>query len=165
MTQQLVGYKLLDENDEVVEQWGGALNVRPDQPTKIRLPNGDDVHAPVLGESYQGYHLEEWWMDEPPPPDPLVPEEISDRQFFQMLAISGVITEQEALDAVRVGAIPAALQTLINSLPAEQKFATEMLVSGAVVFHRTHEVVGQLGTGMGWTSEQIDELWTQASQL
>jgi hypothetical protein len=103
----------------------------------------------------------------PPAPPLLVPPVISDRQFFQQLALMDppVITQQEALDAVRTGAIPAQLQAFIDTLPQPLKFAAEMSVSGSVAFHRDHPHVAMLAAGMGWTDEQVDDLWRQAAAL
>jgi len=97
-------------------------------------------------------------------PDP-VPRTISDRQFFQQLAVLNVITQQEALDAVRTGAIPAALQALIDALPEPARFPAEMLISGAVEFRRNHDLVEYVRQALGWTSEQIDQLWRDAHDL
>lgn len=94
-----------------------------------------------------------------------VPEEISDRQFFQQLALMQVITQPEAIAAVKTGDIPAALQTFINTLPSDQQFAATMAVSGAVVFHRDHPLTKMLAAGMGWTAQQVDNLWRAASEL
>lgn len=165
--QQVVGYKLVvDATQEVVKSWGGVWNVRPDVPNPIDLPNGDRVHAPSIDVSYSGYTLVEWLMDEPPPPDPIPPSVISDRQFFQQLAIAGVITQDEALAAVCTGTIPAALLTIIDSFEDPgQKFAAKMLVSGAVAFERTHPMTLALASAMGWSEQQINDLWSAASQL
>lgn len=96
---------------------------------------------------------------------PVAPEEISDRQFFQQLAISGSITTQEALDAVKTGAIPAAISAVVDALPDDQKFSAQMLLSGATVFKRSHPMTAALGAGLGLSSEQIDAIWIAASQL
>jgi hypothetical protein len=93
------------------------------------------------------------------------PNEISDRQFFQALAMAGEITEAEALEAVGPGVIPAALSQLIDGLPGEQAFAARMLLRGATVFKRDHPMVAVLAQGMAWTNEQLDDLWQTASTL
>ena len=98
------------------------------------------------------------------PPEP-VPGVTSDRQFFQQLAAIGAITPAEALAAVRTGDIPAALQAIIDQLPPADKFSAEMLLSGAVSFRRDHALTAQLGAAMGWTSEQVDDLWRAAALL
>lgn len=103
----------------------------------------------------------------PSTPDPVVtvPQIISDRQFFQQLATLGLITEAEALAAVKTGDIPAALVNLFKALPADQQFAAEMLLSGAVSFSRTHPLTVFFGLMMGWTTEELDNLWITASKL
>lgn len=100
-----------------------------------------------------------------PEPDVIVPQIISDRQFFQKLAMLGLITEAEALAAVKTGDVPTELQGLIDALPADQRFAAEMLLSGAVSFSRSHPLTLFFGQAMGWSSDQLDELWIDASKL
>ena len=98
----------------------------------------------------------------PPPP---VPQSISDRQFFQQLAVQGVITQVEALSAVKTGTIPAALQTLINGLPPDQQFGANMIVSGATTFERNNPLTIAIGTAYGWSSDQINALFRAAAAL
>lgn len=92
------------------------------------------------------------------PPAP-VPETISDRQFFQGLALSGLITQEEALAAVGTGVVPAAMAAFIDQLPLEQQFGARMVLSGAVEFHRSHPLTAAFGAMQGMTSAQIDDLW------
>lgn len=66
--QMIVGYKLLDANDAVVQNWGGVWGQAPNMPAMLILPNGDHVHAPTLDMDYSGCRLVYWYMDEPPPP-------------------------------------------------------------------------------------------------
>ncbi|WP_454627786.1 hypothetical protein [Bradyrhizobium cenepequi] len=99
-----------------------------------------------------------------PPPAP-VPVTISDRQFFQQLAIVGIVTEADALAAVRVGAIPAPLQAIVDGLPTEQQFAAMMLVSGATTFERQHPMTSAIGAAYGWSAEQIDDFFRAADML
>lgn len=99
------------------------------------------------------------------PPPPPVPQEISDRQFFQQLAIMGMITEDEALAAVSTGTLPASFETIINTLPEEQRFTAKMLVQGATIFNRQNQFVAYFAYATGMTSEQVDDLWRQASEL
>ena len=99
-------------------------------------------------------------------PGPVAPPVISDRQFFQQLAEQGTITPIEALDAVKIGAIPPALQTQIDTLPtAEERFGATMLVAGGTQFERAHPITAQLGALMGWSASDIDSLWTAAAKL
>jgi hypothetical protein len=97
---------------------------------------------------------------------PLVPPVISDRQFFQALAEMGFITLAEALAAVKTGEIPVEFQALIASLPSEEdRFAAEMLMSGATQFNRSHPLTLAFGASKGWTSEDIDELFVLAASM
>jgi hypothetical protein len=97
---------------------------------------------------------------------PATPRLISDRQFFQALALQGAITQDEALAAVRTGAIPAAMQTFIDAIPdQEQQFGATMLLSGAVEFDRNHPLVESFRRAMGWTAQQTNILWRLAATL
>lgn len=100
-----------------------------------------------------------------PPPPPPKPSSISDRQFFQQLAVQGVITQDEALAAVRTGAIPAALQHLIDGLPSDQQFGATMILSGATTFERNHPLTIAIGAAYGWQAEQVDALFRAAAVL
>lgn len=75
----------------------------------------------------------------PPPP---VPALISRRQFFQQLAILKKITNDEALAAMRVGAIPMVLQSIIDTQPSDNQFAYELILSGAENLQREHPLMG-----------------------
>ncbi len=94
-----------------------------------------------------------------------VPVEISDRQFFQQMALDGKITKQEALDAVGSGIIPPAMDGLVDQLPEEQQFPARMLIRGAATFRRDHPVTELIGQLYGMSSEQIDKTWRKAALL
>ncbi|MBP1064846.1 hypothetical protein JOE51_006313 [Bradyrhizobium japonicum] len=100
-------------------------------------------------------------------PDVLpVPASISDRQFFQQLAINGTISRDDALAAVKVGTIPAPLQAIVNAIQdAEQRFAANMLLSGATVFERAHPLTAAIGAAQGMTSDQVDIFFRAAAQV
>ena len=92
--------------------------------------------------------------------------DISDRQFFQMAAVMGLITQDEALQAVKVGAIPATLQAIVDAIPdADAKFAANMMLSGATIFQRDNALTQQVGAAMGWTTEQLDQFFLAAALL
>jgi hypothetical protein len=96
---------------------------------------------------------------------PPVPEEISDRQFFQALAIAGLISKEEAIAAVATGAVPAAMEAFFSGMSEEEEFAARMLLQGAIVFHRHHSLVEAFGALQGMTPEQVDDLWRMAAAL
>lgn len=93
-----------------------------------------------------------------------VPRSISDRQFFQQLAIDGVISEDDAL-ASNSGVIPPQMLAIIESMSADQKFSAKMVVSGATVYERNNAMTIAIGAAYGWTSEQIDDLFRAAVKL
>jgi len=97
-------------------------------------------------------------------PEP-TPNIISDRQFFQQLAIEGRITENEALDAVGPAIIPSAMLALIIMLPDEDRFGAKMLIRGATTFERLHPVAGLIQQLYGWTDAKRDDFWLAASKL
>jgi hypothetical protein len=94
-----------------------------------------------------------------------LPATISDRQFFQQLALDGEITEAEALAAVATGTVPAALVAVIESLQPSDQFAANMFLQGATVFERGHPMTLVLAALMGWNANMLDALWTNAAAL
>lgn len=126
----------------------------PDDPEEF----GRELHAEAGKGNVAPY------IPPPPSPEP-IPDEISDRQFFQQLAVEKRITEAEALAAVATGTIPAAMQALIAQLPADQQFAAKMLVSGATIFRRLHPVADMIRQLYQWTPEQRDAFWLAASKV
>ena len=93
------------------------------------------------------------------------PQEISDRQFFQQLAIMGLITEAEALDAVGPGILPASMLALIDQLPADQRFPAKITLTGATTFRRDHPLTPVLGGMYGLDDAALDALWAAGAQL
>ncbi len=90
---------------------------------------------------------------------------ISDRQFFQALALAGAITADEALAAVMTGRLPAAIEAAVSALPAAERFAARMLLSGATAFERGHPMVARLGAAIGYDAAALDALWHRAAAL
>ena len=94
-----------------------------------------------------------------------VPQTISDRQFFQQLAIAGVISQEEALAAVKTGDIPAALSGFIAALDDAARFNAEMLLSGATIFARNHPLTDAIAAAQGMKPEQVDDFFRAAAAL
>jgi hypothetical protein len=91
---------------------------------------------------------------------------VSDRQFYQGLAIREFCTPAEALDAVRTGVLPRGLRVFVDAIPdAQERWAAEMLLSGAKEFRRDHPFVEQVGAWVGLDSEMLDAFWSQCSAL
>lgn len=112
-----------------------------------------------------GWRFDGATFTRPPEASRPVPETITDRQFFQQLALQGEITQDEALAAVATGTMPATLAALIDKLPASAQFDAKMKMTGAVEFHRSSGLTKQIAAAKGWTDKQVDDLWTAASSL
>lgn len=97
------------------------------------------------------------------PPAP-VPASISDRQFAHELREREILTQAEALDFVRTGAIPSPLQVLIDALPTQaERDNAELLLAGATVFERAHPLAAIIGAAFGWTEAQVDDFFRAAA--
>lgn len=138
--------------------WDGKAEWSP--PKGSQLIPAEDATSP--GDTWDGTRFTKPLLA---PLPPVVPSSISDRQFFQALAIQGVITNSEALAAVKTGDLPAALKNLLSTLDPTQRFSAEMLLSGATVFNRGHPLTDALAKAMSWTNTQLDTLWIDAAQL
>jgi len=96
---------------------------------------------------------------QPPPPIITPPMILSHRQFYEVCALKGIITKAEALEAVRHGTMPAKIGAFLDQLPADQRFHAEMLLVGASTFERDHPMTDAIGHALGYTDEQMDDLW------
>lgn len=85
---------------------------------------GDDTPYEIGGVLIDGLYTP---PERPPIVSAPIPASISDRQFFQQLAIVGIITQDQAL-ASNAAVIPAPLLTIIDAMPEDQQFAAKMLI-------------------------------------
>lgn len=135
----------------------------------VRIQNGDGsiewAGADDSNPKYAAIIADGVTIGDPVPIPSSVPPIISDRQFFQQLAIDDEITQDEAIAAVATGTLPQNLAGLVAGLPVDQQFGANMLLKGATQFDRNHPMVDVLGSAFGWDSEQMDALWTAAARL
>lgn len=104
--------------------------------------------------------------NKPPPPPPLPPVRvITRRQFFQAAAMKGMITQEEALDAVRHGTIPPKMQQGVDTLPPEEQFESEMKLSGNPNFDRYDPIINKWASVMGMPPAAMDAMWEFAANL
>lgn len=94
-----------------------------------------------------------------------VPASISDRQFFEALARNGEITQDEALEAVGTGTLPAKMAALVAKMPADKQFGAKMRLRGAQTFERSDPTTETIRQLYGWSHAQVDDLWRQAATL
>ena len=152
---------------QILSLWSAAelraIGVYAIQETPI--PEGKVSTGWTLQKSGQTVSRVHTLADAPPYVAP-VPDEISDRQFAQQLAILGVITEQQAEDWAARGDLPPAMLTAVGALPDDgTRFAARMLLRAATTYNRSHPMVATLGVMLGYTSGQLDDLWRAAAAL
>ena len=80
----------------------------------------------------------------------IIPD-VTPRQIRQALVLSGVSVQQ--------------IEDAIDSLPEPNKSMARIEWEYSTAFHRNRPIVAQVGAILGWTSEQLDALWTLASSL
>lgn len=78
-------------------------------------------------------------------------KDVTPRQIRQALILTGVSTTQ-ILDA-------------INSLPEPTKSLAMVEWEYSIAFQRNRPLVSQVGTMLGWNSQQLDDLWDLAGGL
>lgn len=93
---------------------------------------------------------------------------ISDRQFFQQLSLvrPELVSRAEALAAVKTGELPVSIASFVAAITDEdERYAAEMVLSGATEFRRGHALVDVFGAHLGMSAADLDAFWLAASQL
>lgn len=131
---------------------------------KPELHEDLDVRQTNLKNIQEGWIVSGNTFKAPPDPEIMIPVPlfVSRRQFFQVIALKGMITEDEALAAVQGGAIPKALSDFVaEKLPVDQQFPAKMLLSGAQEFYRTDALVEAYGAAQNppMDAAALDALW------
>lgn len=93
-----------------------------------------------------------------------VPESISFAQMLIGLVSEGWITEQEGTDWL-AGTLPTPVETLIGTLPSNQRFAARARASRPSVILRNDPLLIALGAAQGKTSNQLDTFFITYSQV
>lgn len=96
-----------------------------------------------------------------------VPATISDRQFAQVLALEGVIGEDEALAWAARGELPIPLEQALAAIPEDggRRFGARMLLASATTYERAHPLVPILGALLGYDAPALDDIWRRGAAL
>lgn len=97
------------------------------------------------------------------PPAPPVPD-LSFAQLLIGLVAEQWITEAEG-EAWLAGTVPAAALALIDTLPANQRFAAKARAVRPSVVLRADPLVNALGAAQGKTAAELDTFFTTYSQV
>jgi len=143
---EIVGYKLIDNNDgSIVEQWGGIYGQCPGVPDYIDCPNGDRVFCPQLDVVYGGgVKLVRWYMDPPPP------------------VIPSFITLAQARRQLRVLDLFAQVDGAANADPASAACDAWNYGNGVT---RGGVLANLVQQTLGWNDVQMDDFMVAAAAI
>jgi len=71
--------------------------------------------------------------------------QLTARQLFIGVAAAGFITEEEAIEAACTGALPAAVEAAIATLPGDEQTAARITWARMTLVSRTDPLVALLG--------------------
>lgn len=137
-----VGYKLVDENENILGTWGGLWGQCPGVPNPITCPNGDIVYAPDVNVIYNGVKLIPWMMDGPPVP-----------QQVPMWAVRTVLQNDNLFDQAET-AINASADNALKNVWEYGNFAD-----------RNSKSIASLAAILNLTDAQVDQMFIDANSL
>ena len=161
----LVGYSLVAPDGSIVKMW-------PLLPQRLDLPGPVIVHAPAIGPQPNSYRLVECREANPDPGDGSVPSQVSDvyddvadrvtRTTTWTLPVPQEVTLFQARATLRSASLFDAADAAVTALGDQN--ATDAWTRASVVL-RNSALVNQLGTQLGLTDPEIDDLFRQAETI
>lgn len=99
--------------------------------------------------------------------DPSTVSNISRRQFWSALALPPyeLVSREDALLAIKTGAIPVAVKTILDNLTGTERFLAEGMLSGADTFLFEHPTSVFFGDKLGWEATARADFFNFAAQL
>lgn len=98
-------------------------------------------------------------------PDAVVEAKLAAYAVAPTPTIQPITARQIRLQLLYMGISLGDIDTALNSLPEPQKSLALVEWEFASTFDRSHALVDFVGATLGWTSEQLDQLWLAAVQL
>lgn len=138
-----VGYLLKNTQGEIVDRFGGGFGATPQLPSPLVLPSGDQVWSPEVGVFYEGFVLENWFLERPI----IVPEQAPMWAVRTILDRDGLLVQAQAL-------IDASSDVALKNVWEYGNFAS-----------RRSPAIMQLAFALGLTDTQIDEMFIAANSL
>lgn len=123
----------------------GYYRVLDERATIGAIWNGTDFIAPEVSEI-------------PPAPD-YSTLTLTVRQFFIMLANSGYVTPQEAVEAAQTGVVPANIAAVFATLPPDQALAAQITWAKMTTVARNEPLIAAVAASLGLTEEEIDQFF------
>jgi len=90
---------------------------------------------------------------------------LTNRQLFAALALTGFITEAEALAAGRTGAVPAAVDAVFGALPDQDAFLARLTWATMREVTRDHALIAAMIAANLATAEQVDAIFTLGASI
>ncbi len=100
-----------------------------------------------------------------PPSPPSLTIILSNRQLFAALALTGLITEADALAAGRVGTVPPAIDAVFASLPEQDAFLARLTWATMREVPRDHALISAMIAANLATAEQVDAIFTLGASI
>ncbi len=95
-----------------------------------------------------------------------VPDRIRSRQLLIGLMTESVITESEAIEAARTGAVPAVIQAVFGKLPsAGERAAAAITWAKMSVVERDHPLVDALAAANGMSEADVDAFFQACAKI
>jgi len=103
----------------------------------------------------------------PPPaaPEPPPPIILTNRQLFAALALTGFITEAEALAAGRTGAVPAAIDAVFGVLPEQGPFLARLTWATMREVPQDHQLINMMIGANLATAQQVDAIFALGASI
>lgn len=94
------------------------------------------------------------------------PEAITPRQLLIGLMRSGLISEQEAVDAAKTGSVPAGIQKIFDALPtADDRTEAAITWAKMSVVERNNPLVASLAAANGMSEADVDNFFIMCSKI
>lgn len=94
------------------------------------------------------------------------PPSISRRQFFQILAIKGYITKEEALAATNGSSLPTEMFNILEMIPDEDiRWDAQMNLTGSSEFEYSNPFVDFFRVMKGLSEYELKQLWKEGYNL